>query len=296
LGVKFYESYHNEERKFIDPEAFSYHSLDRIKAFRFRNSGNDFRFTMLKDLSYTKLAIEAGLNIDLTYGEQTVVFVNSKFLGVMNLRTEANANGMSRLYEVDKSDITLVKIISGGIVDKKDGDFNRIDDFLAAIKNGDYGGVSGEIDVDNFIDYMIFQSYIGNMDWPKNNVRFFAVNDGPFRFVLFDLDEVATIDIDRSPMSFINSDVQNPITDLFNIMYANEGFKQAYDARFQSLKNSGMLSSVKFNKILTEYANNVEHIIPTHINKYNMPETLTEWYLNIELLKHNFKAREDYVK
>ena len=72
------------------------------------------------------------------------------------------------------STITLAKILEGGIVEKKDGDFDRIDDFIAAIDNDDYSYLSNEIDVDNFIDYMIFESYIGNRDWPKNNVRFFC--------------------------------------------------------------------------------------------------------------------------
>ena len=247
-------------------------------------------------MSYTKLAINAGLNLDLMYSEQTVVFINNKFLGVMNLRTEANTNGMSKLYKVSKSDITLAKILEGGIVEKKDGDFDRIDDFIAAIDNDDYSYLSNEIDVDNFIDYMIFESYIGNRDWPKNNVRFFAINDGPFRFVLFDLDLVATQEIDSSPMSFINNPIGNPITDLFNIMYANEDFRQTYDARFQYLINSTLLSSVRFNEIVTEYKNNIKYIMPSHINKYNTPETFTEWYLNIDHLKNNFEARENYVR
>lgn len=296
LGIKFDDTYNNEDRKLIDPELLPFHSLDKVKAFRFRNSGSDFENTMLKDMSYTKLAINAGLNLDLTYAEQTVVFVNNKFLGIMNLRTEANTNGMSRLYGVSKSDITLAKIIEGGIVEKKDGDFDRIDDFITAINNEDYNYLNNEIDVDNFIDYMIFESYIGNRDWPKNNVRFFAVNDGPFRFVLFDLDLVATQDIDSSPMSFINNPIGNPITDLFNIMYANEDFRQTYDVRFQNLINSTLLSSARFNEIVIEYKSNIEHVIPVQINKYNTPETFTEWYLNIDHLKNNFEARENYVR
>lgn len=296
LGIKFDDTYHNEDRKLINPQALPFHSLDRVKAFRFRNSGNDFKNTMIKDMSYTKLAIDAGLNLDLTYAEQAIVFVNSKFLGVMNIRTEANANGMSTLYGVSKNDITLAKIIEGGILDKKNGDFDRINNFIAAIENDDYNYVSSEIDVNNFIDYMIFESYIGNRDWPKNNVRFFAVNDKPFRFILFDLDLVATQDIDNSPISFINHPIENPITDLFNIMYANEDFRQTYDARFQSLMSSGLFSTSRFNAIVTEYKTNIEHIMPTTINKYSTPETFTEWYLNIEHLKNNFEARENYVQ
>jgi hypothetical protein len=295
LGIKFDDTYNNEDGKLIDREMLPFHSLEKIKAFRFRNSGNDFENTLLKDMSYTKLAINAGLNLDLTYAEQTVVFINNKFLGIMNLRTEANTNGMSRLYEVSKSEITLAKIGGRGIVEKKDGDFDRIDDFIAAIDNDDYSYLSNEIDMDNFIDYMIFESYIGNRDWPYNNVRFFAINDGPFRFVLFDLDLVATQEIDSSPMSFINNPIGNPITDLFNIMYTNEDFRQTYDARFQYLMNSTLLSSVRFNEVVTEYKNNIEHIMPTHINKYSTPETFTEWYLNIDHLKNNFEARENYV-
>lgn len=295
LGVKFLDSYNNEDRKLIDSEILSFHSLDKIKAFRFRNSGSDVENSMLKDISYTKLAIEAGLNLDLTYAEQTVVFINNKYLGVMNLRTEANTNGVSRLYGVSKSAITLAKVIEGGIVEKKDGDFDRIDNFITAIENWEYDYVSNEIDVDNFIDYMIFESYIGNRDWPKNNVRFFAVNDGLFRFILFDLDLVATQNIDESPISFINNPINNPITDLFNIMYENEEFKQTYDNRFQYLMNSTLLSSSRFNAIVTEYKTNIEDIMPTQINKYSYPETLAEWYLNLEYLKNNFKIREEYV-
>jgi len=297
LGVKFDNTYNNEDRKLIDPEILPFHSLDKIKAFRFRNSGIDFRSTMLKDMSLTKLAIDAGLNIDLTYAEQVVVFVNDAFYGVMNLRTEANTNGMSRLYDVSKSEITLAKINGDGGLEMKDGDFDKIANFIDAIENGDFTYLSNEIDVDNFIDYMIFESYIGNLDWPRNNVRFFAINDGPFRFIMFDLDAAVNRGIDNPPLSFINnSGTANVITDLFNVMYADETFKNIYDARFNDLNNSGLLSSERLDNIITDYKSNIEHIMPVQIDKYNYPETYTNWYINLEQLKHNYKNREDYLK
>ncbi len=295
LGIKFEEEYNNSDRSLINNEALPFHSLDKVKAFRFRNSGNDFEYTMIKDMCYTKLAIDAGLNLDLMYAEQTVVFVNGEFLGVMNLRTESNANGMAGLYGVDKDDITLAKINEGSILIKKDGDFDRIDDFISAIEHKDYEYVRSEIDVDNFIDYMIFQSYIGNRDWPKNNVRFFAVNDGPFRFVMYDLDLVSTYDIDNSPQEFIDHTAHNPITKLFHLMRSDREFKEAYEARFKSLIKSGMLSSSTFNKIVDEYKSNIEHIMPTQIQKYHSPETFTEWYINLDHMKSIFASREKFA-
>ena len=296
LGVKFDDTYNNEDKKLINPELLPFHSVERVKAFRFRNSGNDFLETMIKDMTYTKLAINAGLDIDLTYAEQTVVFVNNEFLGVMNLRTEGNTNGISRLYDVPKDDVTLAKMENNGVLEYKDGDFEKLDRLIAAINNQDYDYLKDEIDVSNFIDYMAFQSYVGNRDWPKNNVRFFAILDGPFRFVMFDLDLVSTQNIDRSPISFINNPVKNAITDLFNVMYANPEFKQQFDERFSNLINSGMLSAAKFDDIATAYQRNIEHIMPTQVSKYNTPETFTDWHLNIENLKSVFKDREDFVR
>ena len=296
LGIKFNNTYSNTTGNLINPISLDFHSLDKISAFRFRNSGNDFYYTMLKDISYTKLAIQANLNLDLMYSEQTIVFVNNVFLGVMNLRTESNANGMSGLYNVNKTDITLAKISGNGELDKKNGDFNRIDNFINAINNDNYNYLKKEIDVDNFIDYMIFQSYIGNVDWPFNNIRFFAIGNQPFRFVLFDLDKVSGQHIKDSPISFINNPIHNPITDLFNIMYKNEEFKKNYDARFNYLIKSDLLTAQKFNAIVDEYTDNIENTIPINITKYGHPKTLIEWYINISHLKDNFATRETSVK
>ena len=203
---------------------------------------------------------------------------------------------MSGLYNANKSDITLAKILSFGELDKKNGDFNRIDNFMNAIKNEDYNYLKNEIDVNNFIDYMVFQSYIGNVDWPFNNVRFFAVGNQPFRFVLFDLDKVSGQNINTSPFSIINNPISNPITDLFNIMYKNTEFKQLYDERFNFLIQSDLFTAERFNNIVDEYTENMENIIALNIDKYKHPNTLIEWYINISRLKNNFKTREVFVK
>ncbi len=291
LGVKFDDTYNNTDRVLIDVETLPFHSIDKIKAFRLRNSGNDFEDTMLKDISYTKLAIDAGLDIDLTYAEQTVVFVNGSYLGIMNLRTEANRNGIYRLYKEDKDDITLAKINHGGTLEKKNGDFDKIDRLITAIDTNDLDFLLQEIDLNNFIDYMVFQSMIGNSDWPSNNVRFFAIKEGPFRFIMFDLDKVAIKDLDADPLDFINNPVKNPVTDLFNVLYADSEFKNNFNSRFDEIKNSGALSPEKFNAIVSYYKSNIELQMPMHIEKYNNPSSFTDWYLNLEKLKNDFSTR-----
>ena len=299
LGIKFESKYKNEDNDYnlLNPELYAYHNVEKIKSIRLRNSGNDFEQTMIKDMSYTKLAFEAGLDLDLMYAEQSIVFVNNKFLGIMNIRTEKNKHGISKLYDVSKNDVTIAKIEFSNKLIKKDGDFDKIDNFIEAIEQKNYNYLINEIVPTNFIDYFIFESYISNRDWPYNNVVFFAIEDGPFRFFLFDLDGANNISLDESPLDIIHNDsFDSVMTDLFDVLYANDDFKAQYDSRWDELMSSGLLSSSRFNKIVSYYKSNIENEMHMQVDKYETPVTLSNWYINIEELKANFKAREEFVK
>jgi len=113
------------------------------------------------------------------------------------------------------------------------------------------------------MDYMIFEFYVGNRDWPCSNVRFYAINDGPIRFVLYDLGQAATRIISNSHDMIINHKIKSPFAELFNLLYAQENFKQAYDLRYQEIINSGLITSENFNRIVDRYVDNIEHIMPT---------------------------------
>ncbi len=300
LGVKFEDTFDNSQESLISINALPAHSLQKIKAFRLRNSGNDFKESMIKDMSLTQLAIQAKLDIDLTYSEQVVVFVNDKFHGLMNLRTEANANGIAKKYEVDKDRITLAKIIAGGEVVYKNGDENRMEQFFEAIAERNFEYLRDEIDLDNFIDYMIFESYVGNEDWPKNNVRLFSIDETPFRFILYDLDFVHSIGLKAPWKDFIDANFfpsdANPIGDLFNILYENESFKIKFDNRYKALLDSELLSSTRFDEIVNAYSRNIEALMPIQIDKHQSPNTFFEWNIFVERLKENFRIREAYLK
>ena len=54
---------------------------------------------------------------------------------------------------------------------------------------GVYDQVKALLDIDEFTNYMATELYIGNDDWPNNNVKAYRSQmDGRFRFVCFDLD------------------------------------------------------------------------------------------------------------
>ena len=300
LGIKFEDKYDNRDRSLINPAVvLPHHSLDEIRAIRLRNSGNDFEKTMLKDLSMTQLAINAGLDIDLTYGEPVLVYINGEFYGLMNLRTEANTNGMAGLHEAKKSEVTLAKITTLEFI-KKDGDFDRIDDLLEAIEEKDIDYLKSEIDLPSFIDYMIFQSYIGNTDWPHNNARFYAINDSKFRFVLFDLDNASRLKMGRSPLNVIkNIWSANILSDLFIALYEDENddsFQKDFTERYDEILRSGNISSDKLEIIVDENAKRIESEMEHQIDKYKAPRTMLEWEIELDKMMILFREREAVVR
>lgn len=304
LGIRFENPVSNTNRNLFNPDKIlPFHNLDVIESLRLRNSGQDFRTinrgTMIKDISYTRLIVEAGLDIDVMYHEQAVVFINEEFHGILNLRSESNARGIGHLYRTNPELITLAKVEIGkkeAYVEVKNGDHQRVDNLLYAIKNRNTNYLKEQIDLSNFIDYVMFNTFIANRDWPHNNVIFFANRDSKFRFLIFDLDQSNSSHHTRKTIDLLDRVITNPVTEIFHLLYADEDFRQAFDQRYMQLLEDGFLASHIFRNITTSHYKNIEGYIPYHIFKYGHPPTVAEWYRNVELLNANYERRYHFVK
>lgn len=302
LGIQFDEAVCNKGRSILNPDyILPFHSVDQIESLRLRNSGNDFDTdaTMIKDWVYTQLAIRAGLDIDLMYGQQAMVFINQMFYGILNLRTESTARGIAHIYQSQPEDITLAKIYTIEdtiIVEQQNGDYLRIRKLLDAIETNNLNYLKAHVDLNNLIDYVIFQTYVANRDWPHNNVKIFAVREEKFRFFMFDLDLCNRTFLNKEPFFFLNRYLENPIGDMFKLLYVDSDFRNAFDIRYHSLLKSGLLNSDQFNTISNAAYKNIEPVMSFHIAKHNEPATMAEWYRNLGLLQSNFAEREKRVK
>tara|TARA_R110002050_G_scaffold20348_1_gene57633 strand:- start:21941 stop:22576 length:636 start_codon:yes stop_codon:yes gene_type:complete len=96
IGVVFDEPIDTKSLGFKPDDKLPGHYLDFLTTTRLRSSGNDFGITMIKDLAYSRFAVQNCLNLEVMYGVPVQVFVNNKYYGLMNARTESNIAG--RLY------------------------------------------------------------------------------------------------------------------------------------------------------------------------------------------------------
>lgn len=299
LGIRFHDVIDNSNGEvFQTTSLLNHHSVETIEALRLRNSGSDFitalNATMIKDISYTRLAIHAGLDLDLMYSEQAVVFVNDQFYGLLNLRTESTARGIAALYQIAPSQVTLAKVVHENNVSRvevQNGNYQRINNFLAAIADKNVGFLESQVDMENFIDYIIFNTFTANRDWPFNNVRFFAIDNSKFRFFLFDLDQSNISHLSRDHIELLQRGAKNAVSDLFFLFYEEEHFRESFYARYKELLSSGVFDPEVFRTITRDHYRNIESVMPLHIEKYGQPRAMAEWYRNIELLNLNYEIR-----
>lgn len=194
----------------------------RFDKFVLRASGNDFRFAFVRDELNQMLAKDAGFE-DYEPVFPAIAYMNGQYFGFYWLhgaycdeffkdrygdspaKKAANGGeyvegefvilaGKDTKKDLDADDETASKIAE---------EFNRIYDSFASknlTNNANYNELRKWMDVENYLDYMAYNIYLCNKDWPDNNVRcyrYFAAEgesygegpyDGRWRYLLHDID------------------------------------------------------------------------------------------------------------
>ena len=159
----------------------------RSKALLMRNGGNDSNCRFI-DPALTTIVQRSGIDLDVQSTVQVVEYINGRFKGVLNLREPSNDKYVYANYGYDDEEIDMFenKTFKNGT--------NEVYRHLCEISeninvNGVYEEVKTLLDIDEFTNYMAAELFLGNDDWPDNNIKAYrSKDDGRFRFILFDLD------------------------------------------------------------------------------------------------------------
>lgn len=154
----------------------------------FRNSGNDFNYSMLRD-GFMQSLVANRMNIDYIAYEPAVSFLNGIYMGIQNIRERTGKDYLYSNYGLEEEDVDIIDQIS---MDTNDRRFVELTGYLQSHDmklDANYQQVCKMMDVENYIDYMLAQIYFGNYDWPHNNIKMWRKKtDGKWRWILFDTD------------------------------------------------------------------------------------------------------------
>ncbi|MBO4849299.1 MAG: lamin tail domain-containing protein [Prevotella sp.] len=160
----------------------------RSKALLVRNGGNDSNCRFM-DPALTTIVQRSGIDLDVQSTVQVVEYINGRFKGVLNLREPNNDKYVYSNYGYDDEEIDMFE--NGTFRNGTDEVYRHLCEISENVNaEGVYDEVKTLLDIDEFTNYIVAEVFLGNDDWPDNNVKAYrSQNDGRFRFILFDLDQ-----------------------------------------------------------------------------------------------------------
>ena len=162
------------------------------KTLQIRNGGNDTS-NRIKDPALQMLVARSGLNCDYQSWQPVHVFLNGDHYAVLNMREPNNKDFGYTNFGLDTDEMDQFEISPDSGYVQMRGTKESFERLVELSETSDdestYEEIRNLLDIDEYINYMAVEFYLGNWDWPQNNVKGYRdQNDGKFRFVLFDLD------------------------------------------------------------------------------------------------------------
>ena len=164
----------------------------RNRTLQIRNGGNNNN-DRLKDGAIQTIVLSSGMDVDGQSYQPTHEFINGQYIGVLNMREPNNKHYVYANYGWSDDEIDQFEVTPDSFYVQKCGTDDAYKQLLAltadAANPETYEEIRKLLDVDEYINYMAVEFYLGSSDWMRNNVKAFRLhNDGKFRFVIFDTD------------------------------------------------------------------------------------------------------------
>lgn len=163
----------------------------KYKSLHLRNGGNDYDGLRFRDGIMQSFI--HGANIDYQAYRPVGYYLNGEYQGLMLLNEHTNSDYLYSNYDLDEEDIDLIKhyknefVVTEGTIDA----YNKLLTEAQTGQNtsGYYEKMNKLMDMDEYMNYMAFEQFIVNTDWPGNNLKFWRNrNNGRFRWIVYDTD------------------------------------------------------------------------------------------------------------
>ena len=280
-----------------------------------RNSGTDNRYTMFRDALIQQLV--NGTRVDLQAYTPSVVYINGNYWGIHNIRENQDEHYLAAKYGSSLQDISILFKIDRVPLALRYGlesslrSFEQLVNFInknSLADNDTYLAVCEQIDVDNFMDYVILHTFFANWDWPNNNIKLYrldrqtelmkqqGIDAGKWRWFFFDLDG----GMEELPPStnmyerLRNEYDQQIVTQIFESLMENQDFKDKFITRYEYLVKNQFTSEKLLEQInLFEIRYRPE--IERQISRWRFIKDVQFWQQEIEVMKNFAKERPEIV-
>ena len=266
-----------------------------------RTGGQDQQYTNLID-AYCARVVSGQMDLDLMNDRPVAVYVNGEYWGLYYIRDKINESYVYYRHGIEADNLDMIK----GTTSAQTGTYDAHKALLNYIKKNDlskqehFDYVASQIDIEEWTNYWIAQSYFANTD--TGNIRFYCTRDGEgkWRWILFDLDWALFRSTYRWNMieEFINPDghgVGNSFSTTIAVgLFKNQEYKTYFIEKYAEYMHT-VFTVERMLAILDEMVNEIDAEMVRHCARWGTVSYKT-WQKNIDKLETIITERWDYSK
>ena len=269
--------------------------------FVLRNSGTDWNRVHFKDAFLERVMKPTYSGYLAT--EPCNVYLNGEYWGVYCIYENHDQHWMRENYGYGKEEIDYL-LESTDITTKlgSSADFKNMADYAKTANPSSssyYETIASQLDIQNFTDYMIAETYFDNQDWMgdwTNNIKIWRPVGGKWKYLLYDLDYTVgfagpvttnTINTARNPAS------GNRTSDMFDAMLDNTEFRTYFVNRYADLINTIFLPD-HLDDIKDSFKDSMDADMPEHFAKWG--SSVSSWESKIDDMMDWLDDRPDVMR
>ena len=240
------------------------------------------------------------LNVEYLAAEPILLFVNGEYWGIYYLQERLDERYLEQNTEVDGDSIDIIESWYGQVNEGNNKKFNALYDFIEdndLTNSGNYQQVSEWIDIDNFIDYQIFQAFISNYDWPANNMKCWRERKegAKWRWIFFDadgaLENITFNGLAHSTEINGTGWPSSPRSTLFlRKLLENTTFSEKYKQRLRQLLNDELYTS-DLQTLVDNLGDLFTDEIANQSKRFGKPISVSEWEKSMSGLRYFLGVR-----
>ena len=246
--------------------------------------------------------IAQNMDFDVLGTRAVVVFLDGEYWGIYYLEESIDTHYLEDHYDVDPDSCNIIK----NWLTLDEGDDTQWLQLYNWLETADlsqaeqYDYLCSKIDIDNFIDYTVFELYTANSDWPASNVRCWQTGDQKWRWMFFDGDGCFSYEFDvfanmvDSSNTILHSNPDLPSFEASTLFYRrllkNPDFVEQFHSRFATAM-AETLNYEHARPAMIKLSRDIKDEIPNQCFRFNYPTDTVIWTKHMKKLNSYLRNR-----
>ena len=330
---------HNDNQGLFEHNFFPESEITKFKTLLLRPSATDWEASFMRDVLIHRIARNSS-DIDTQADRPAAVYLNGRYWGLYYLRERYDQEYFHQKYHLDPRKLSILEVphdfgeTRGNVVVDEGNYQSDADLYNQLLKEAGkcrhcahFNHFNQYLDLQNFIDYNIYEIHFANFDWPYGNHKLWRYHntiteqntamaetfptglDGRYRWLLYDLD------VGFGFTSETRQEIKQAAKDggygrmiddhfPFRNLFYDPTFQENYFNRYANLLETSLSSNnviAEINQLEAE----LETEMPRQIERWKdhvsglgieTNQSIEEWRYQVDLLRTYAQHRPEYMQ